>query len=266
MGILQTAGIVSGFGAGLSEGLKRMQTGITYWGLQQADREFQAEKLKEQLAHAERLHAQTEEGATGRLGMQLDAQRAEGALTREHAESMKGQEIASHEAMSTLQRESQERIASEGRQSQESIASEARTSQERIASAHDRVTEAIHSADRLLKKQEIESANDISTRSTAMKGVTETGNEILRIGSIMKDPMLDRNSGEYKTLVERMRRLERQYNAYTRAVGLAKDEPAPQRPPFKNQLAPNGDSTRSSRSTTRCTIPTRATSRARASS
>lgn len=46
MGIL--AGAIGGFGTGLSRGLEQMQSGVQAYGLQQADRAFQMERLAEQ--------------------------------------------------------------------------------------------------------------------------------------------------------------------------------------------------------------------------
>ena len=55
MGGLALAGAISGMGQGLERGLQQMQGGLIQYGLQDADRQFQSAKLKQQLDHAERM-------------------------------------------------------------------------------------------------------------------------------------------------------------------------------------------------------------------
>lgn len=225
MGLLQTAGVVSGMGAGLSEGLKQMQTGLTHWGLQEEDRKFQSEKLAQQMQHAERLQDK-----------QISAQSAEGDKTREAHTADSIATRASHSADTQAQIDANVEIHGKDRQSQKEI-----------AAAHDAATTAIHAADRVLKEKEIDLVSTTSTQTAKVKALTEVGNEITRLSVIIKDPMIDKAGPEYKNLVERMGRLTNLHDSYTRSLNLGAPpaEPVKERPPFQNQLAaPTPKSTR----------------------
>lgn len=122
MGALGLAGAISGMGQGVERGLQQMQSGFIQQGLQDADRQFQSEKLKLQMEHAERLqqgsigaaaeqnrlnreqavtlHQQTETGATDRSKAAIEAGK-ENAQTQAGTHIVAaGMQAASHEKIS----------------------------------------------------------------------------------------------------------------------------------------------------------------------
>lgn len=122
MASLALAGALSGMGQGLERGLQQLQGGLVQYGLQDADRQFQSEKLKLQMEHAERLqqgsigaaaaeneknralqsalHEQTEAGATARQQQQIGGSltgasiQAEGAKEAAAAHAVSAEKIA----------------------------------------------------------------------------------------------------------------------------------------------------------------------------
>lgn len=129
---LGLAGAISGMGHGLERGLQQMQGGLIQYGLGEADRKFQSEKLQLQMQHAERLqdrsqaaaakenqltrdqqvalHAQTEQGATERQQQSIGAQLTGSAIQAEATKEAAKASAASHEKISRLTNEAQKEI------------------------------------------------------------------------------------------------------------------------------------------------------------
>ena len=129
MGLLQTAGIVSGMGAGLQRGLETMQSGIIQQGLTDADRKFQSEKLQLQMDHAERLQRGT-----------IAAHADEGDKTRAQAKSLAGESNQLHRDIAEQQittEESKIRDASRMKQAELDM-------QEKRYSEHDKTLREIY--------------------------------------------------------------------------------------------------------------------------
>lgn len=132
MGALGLAGAISGMGQGVERGLQQMQSGFIQQGLQDADRQFQSEKLKLQMEHAERLqqasigaaagenaknrelqttlHSQTEAGATARQQQSIGAQLTGSAIQADATKEAAKATIASHEKISQLANDTQKEI------------------------------------------------------------------------------------------------------------------------------------------------------------
>jgi len=95
MGKLALAGAVSGMGQGLERGLQQVQGGLIQYGLQDADRQFQSEKLKLQMEHAERLQQSSIQAAAGEAqkGRELQTTlhgQAEVGATERQAQQIEG--------------------------------------------------------------------------------------------------------------------------------------------------------------------------------
>ena len=98
MGIL--AGAIGGFGTGLGRGLEQMQSGVQAYGLQQADRAFQMERLAEQNRFQAEQGDLTRKSAAQESLLTREAVSREGVLTRDNATTNMGMQITSSESMS----------------------------------------------------------------------------------------------------------------------------------------------------------------------
>jgi len=115
MGIL--AGAIGGFGTGLGRGLEQLQSGVQAYGLQQADRAFQMERL------AEQNRFQAEQGDLTRaqtlaLTKESNQQAVKlNELSMANANANTGMQITSSEAMAGIARDQAVKIAELGRES-----------------------------------------------------------------------------------------------------------------------------------------------------
>lgn len=115
MGIL--AGAIGGFGTGLGRGLEQLQSGVQAYGLQQADRAFQMERL------AEQNRFQAEQGDLTRaqtlaLTKESNQQAVKlNELSMANANANTGMQLTSSEAMAGIARDQAVKIAELGRES-----------------------------------------------------------------------------------------------------------------------------------------------------
>lgn len=123
-------------------------------------------------------------------------------------------------------------IATLNSNTQKDIAAGNRTSSENIAKIQVEGQKSIHAADRLLKKYEIDTTADASSRIASSKAINEVGNEITRLNALLANPMLDPPVA--KTLKERLGRLEGIHDAYSRVLLPPGERAAASAAPKKN--------------------------------
>jgi hypothetical protein len=187
MGNLAAAGIVSGLGQGLQQGLAQLNSGIIQYGLHSEDRKFQEAKLKEQMAHAEKLAA----------GSQAHAEKLqEGTLNA--AESRLGKEISSREKEGEAGRGSAEKIHGLDEASREKIAREGNATHKEIAAASNAVHLKIAELNNKLQHQQLN-----ATELTAVQHYIDSlGDDIRGVELKLLDPLADPSSVIGKTLIE----------------------------------------------------------------
>lgn len=234
-GLLQLAGVVSGAGNALKEGL--------------------SDVMKYEMASS--LDARRQEMDNLRQQRMLDAQRGmhtetiaagaeQGRLTREQAVVLADKQIGATERLAdktdTRERDLAGQVDKRVRElterqvgSTETIHEKDRTSAEAIAKLNRASAEAIHNADRALKRYEIDTTAESMTRTAASKAINEVGNEITRLNTLLANPMLDPAGPHAKNLVDRLKRLEGLHDSYSRYL---KPAGAPEAPMTEAQPAP----------------------------
>lgn len=226
-GLLQLAGVVSGAGKAVREGLSDV---MKYEMASSLDaRRQEMENLRQQrMLEAQRgMHTESI-AATGE----------QGRLTREHATGLADKQIGAQERLAgkadvrerelaAMQDTRLKELADKQIKSNETIHEGDRTSQEKVATLNRQSVEAIHDADRKLKRYEIDTSAESLTRTAASKAISEVGNEITRLNTLLANPMLDPAGPHAKNLVDRLKRLEGLHDSYSRYLKPAGTPEAP---------------------------------------
>lgn len=214
-GLLQLAGVVSGAGKALQTGLGDIAKYEMSRSLEETRRQYDDLRQQRMLEAQRGMHLET-----------IAATAEQGRLTREHQAGLQQQQLG-HDIVKDTMLDARVReleknkekltrdISKEEILSREKIGRDTNVSHETIARLNRDSNEAIHLADRTLKKYEIETTAESLTRTAASKAISEVGNEITRLNTLMANPMLDPNGPHAKSLVERLKRLEQLHDAYS---------------------------------------------------
>jgi chromosome segregation ATPase len=193
MGALALAGMVSGMGQGLERGLQQTQSGLIQYGLQDADRQFQSEKLKLQMEHAERLQQASTAAAAGEneknrsLQVSLADKREAGDTARTD------KTLQSHEKTAEMQVTGAKETAKEHSRSAKEIAQLTNDANERIHKATNDVSKYVA---------------DVNMRNALTKSYSDAQDalktEINRLNIIVTDYKQDPNNINYKAAVKEL--------------------------------------------------------------
>jgi hypothetical protein len=191
MGALALAGSISGMGQGLERGLQQTQSGLIQYGLQDADRQFQSEKLKLQMEHAERLQQASTAAAAG-----------ENEKNRALQTSLADKREAGDTARTTQTLQSHEKTAGMQIEGAKETAKEHSRSAKEIAELTNQANERIHAATNNVSKY----VADVNMRNALTKSYSDAQDalktEINRLNIIVNDYKLDPNSPNYKAAVK----------------------------------------------------------------
>lgn len=191
MGALALAGMVSGMGQGLERGLQQTQSGLIQYGLQDADRQFQSEKLKLQMEHAERLQQASIGAAASENAKNRDLQSTLHQQTEEWANARNQQQIGGHLTGAAIQAEGAKEAAKAHADSAEKIADMANKT-------HMDMNAAIVNASKYATDQHLTAAL-LTSYSESQKALAT---DINRLETIATDYKQDPNNPVYKAALK----------------------------------------------------------------
>lgn len=208
MGLLQLAGAVGGMGTGLGKGLEQMNQGIITSGLQQDERKFADEKLKQQMAHAESLQQISEAGQNKRSGEQMA-----------HAESLQkiGEEGQNKRLGAQINAAAD--LSFDNRATQESIAKENVLSQKEIHAATNEANKEIHRLMNIETRHATDVSSTNSKQATIAKVIDIITDENTRYELLLNDLKSDPNNPEYKNVVKKRQKNNLYLEAYRQRLG-----------------------------------------------
>lgn len=193
MGKLGLAGAISGMGQGLERGLQQMQGGFIQQGLQDADRQFQSEKLKLQMEHAERLQL----GSIGAAAEQNRLNREQALTLQDKSEA--GATARNKESVAGHLKGTELQIGASKENTLATIASH-----EKISQMTNEVNKEIHAATNEVSKY----VADTNRQNALLKSYSDAQDalktEINRLDIIVTDFKADPNSSAYKSAVKEL--------------------------------------------------------------
>lgn len=237
MGALALAGMVSGAGQGLERGLQQTQAGLIQYGLQDADRQFQSEKLKLQMEHAERLQQASIGAAASENAKNRELQSTLHQQTEDAANARNQQQIGGHLTGAAIQAEGAKEAAKAHADSAEKIADMANKT-------HKEMNAATVNASKYASDQHLTAAL-LTSYSESQKALAT---DINRLEIIATDYKQDPNNPAYKAALKDLEaQRKRSYEltiardalqqAIEREKGLTRPAPAPA--PEKKFSIPN---------------------------
>ncbi len=199
MGKLQLAGMVGGLGTGLSQGLAQMHGGIIQHGLLEESQKFQTMKQQEQMAHAERLQANT-----------IAATHTEGEATRTQAKELAGQSDQLHrdlafDANLAKRQDTEATIASH-----EKISGATIKSHEDISKATLAVNERIANAKMAIDKEQITASEAASLTKT----IGDARQEVTRLYIENNKLLQDKDSASAQLIQAELEKTKRTIDGY----------------------------------------------------
>lgn len=216
MGALALAGMVSGMGQGIERGLQQTQAGLIQYGLQDADRQFQSEKLKLQMEHAERLQQASIGAAAGENAKNRELQSTLHQQTEAGANARNQQQIGGHLAGSAIQAEGTKEAAKLKEASDKEIA------QLRISADKE-----IHAANNQVQREGQNASIKVATMSSTQKLIDTLSDEATRISVALNKIDADPNSAAYKAAEKKLEGIQREKDAYVRRLADLSGTPLP---------------------------------------
>lgn len=234
-GLLQAAGVVSGFGNAIKEGLSDVMKYEMASSLDARRQEMDNLRQQRMLDAQRGMHRET-----------IAMQREQGDKTREHQSGLAEKQMGTQIVLSTqadlrarelagMEDKRVREVENERNKTTKEVHENDRDSQEYVAEITRDANVAIHNADRKLKKYEIDTSAESLTRTAASKAISEVGNEITRLNTLLANPMLDPAGPHAKNLVDRLKRLEGLHDSYSRYL---KPAGAPEAPTAETPPAP----------------------------
>lgn len=216
MGALALAGMVSGAGQGLERGLQQTQAGLIQYGLQDADRQFQSEKLKLQMEHAERLQQASIGAAASENAKNRELQSTLHRQTEEGANARNQQQIGGHLTGSAIQAEGTKAAA----QLKEA-------SDKDIAKLRIDADKEIHRANNQVQREGQNASIKVATMSSTQKLIDTLSDEATRISVALNKIDADPNSAAYKAAEKKLEGIQREKDAYVRRLADLSGTPLP---------------------------------------
>lgn len=227
MGFLTLAGAISGAGQAGQAAFQDMARFTAADMMERRRQEMDLQKQERMLEaqrgmHRETIEATAKEKALDRR-LTLDAQStelnsreaiAQGANETTMAVHKLDRDARSEDTKATIL--SHEKIAELTTQANKDIAAGHDANQKDIAKLNAATNQSIHKADRLMKKYEIEMTSENATKLATKGALVEIGNETTRLTALLANPMLDPETT--KALQERLQKLERMHDAYSRSM------------------------------------------------
>lgn len=228
MASLSLAGMIGGFGQGLSSAAEKLQLGLVQHELMQSDRKFQLQKLAEQNEFAKALQTEQLSAQRAMHTESLQATATEGRETRAQAKELAGEEIKARERLQWSKIGSEENIAKEQRNLSERIAGDKNRLDEEISKRHDQLQRDLAKAELAWKKTHTEKS-DLQAKIVGVSAtLRDLSDEITRLNVAVSNPLADKTDPNYKASVEILGRAAKLHDEFVRyqaeLTGMAKRE------------------------------------------
>lgn len=227
MGFLTLAGAISGAGQAGQTAFQDMARFTAADMMERRRQEMDLQKQERMLEAQREMNRETIAATSKEKGMDRSLSRdlqstelqsreaiAQGQNETTTAIHKRDREARSEEAKAAIL--SNEKIAELTTQANKDIAAGHDANQKDIAKLNAATNQSIQKADRLMKKYEIEQTAENSTKLATSRALTEIGNETTRLTALLANPMLD--PATTKALQERLNKLERIHDAYSRSM------------------------------------------------